>query len=251
MVEAETRAVSGRAARAARAVRRWPSRSPRLLPSATYAFSGSLRSDLDNEVTRDPLEIGSEVAELADGPLQLNLSGRGFSRPFCQRIGIGPALGRTGGNLLDLSGEGIHRIPLLCCSRSNGLGVAAGLASGTHDSIQCLGGIGAQLFDSGHNIPASLHLAGHGGYLIGDFAEQAAGFLGGVQALSGELPDLGRHDGKAPALPTGSRGFDRGVQGDEIGQIGNLTDGANETGDALSQGAEGSNPVGAPGDKPL
>src|SRR5919204_1240620 len=92
--------VRGSALSASRAARRWAARSPRLLPSATKTRSG-----LDGKVTRDPLEIRGQIAQLPDGALQLGLPRRRLSGPAGQSVGIGPALGRAGGDLFDLGSE--------------------------------------------------------------------------------------------------------------------------------------------------
>src|SRR3954452_5839343 len=101
MAEAATILVPGRAASASRPACRCAARSPRLLPSATKTRSG-----LDDKVARDPLEIRGEIAQLPNRALQLSLTGRRLPGALGQRIRVGPALGRAGGNLLDLAGEG-------------------------------------------------------------------------------------------------------------------------------------------------
>src|SRR3954471_22606321 len=94
--EAAITRVAGSAASPSRPARRCAARSPRLLPSATKARSG-----LDGKVARDPLKIRCEIAQLSNGTFELGLAGRGFTGPFGQGIGVGPALGRAGSHLFD------------------------------------------------------------------------------------------------------------------------------------------------------
>src|SRR6266705_436639 len=105
MAEAASSVVPGSAPSPSRPAWRWAARSPRLLPSATKTRSRRVdfsRSCLDNKVTRDPLEIRREIAELTDRALEVGLSRRGLARPLGERVGVCPALGRAGGDLLDL-----------------------------------------------------------------------------------------------------------------------------------------------------
>ena len=123
--------------------------------------------------------------------------------------------------------------------------MATGLAGGAYDGIQRLGRVGAQLLDAGHDIPAALHLLGHGGDLICDLLQQPAGFLSRVQTLRGQVRTSEATTAKPPALPPGPGRFDRRVEGDEVGQVGDLPDGADEAGDPLGQRAKGGDLVGA------
>ena len=70
MADSRSSLVLGNDASASRARRRCAARSPRLLPSATYARSGRcLRSALDGKVACDPLKVRRQLAELPDGTL--------------------------------------------------------------------------------------------------------------------------------------------------------------------------------------
>src|SRR3954468_14916299 len=153
MMEAAITRVWGSAARPSRPARRCAARSPKLLPSATKTRSG-----LDGKVARDPLKIRCEIAQISDGALELGLAGRGFAGPFGQRIGVRPALGGAGSDLFDLSGQRVDRIALLGCCCSDGLGVATGLAGGSHDGIECPRRVGAELLHAGHDVTPASHL---------------------------------------------------------------------------------------------
>src|SRR5438046_3331928 len=53
-----------------------------------------------------------------------------------------------------------------------------------------------------------------------------------------ELPDLGGDDGKATSVLAGARGFDRGIEGEQVRLRRDLADGGDALGDAV-HGAQG------------
>ena len=69
-------------------------------------------------------------------------------------------------------------------------------------------------------------------------ADQRLDLLGGRGAAPGEVAHLGGHHRKAAALLAGARGFDRGVQRQQIGLERDLVDDADDVGDLLRGGVD-------------
>src|SRR6185295_13481111 len=248
--ETPTRAVPGNAASAARAARRCPALSPRLLPSATYARSAAATSRLHDEVPGEALQVRRHVAQLADGALEVGLTAGRLAGPARQGLGLAQRPRGAGRDPADLAGEPVDRPELLRRGGRDRAGVAAGVAGGADDRVQGPGGIGAQLLHAGHRLAPAFHLARDRGHLLGDLLEQHARLAGGVQALRGQVADLVGHHREPTAIRARARGLDGGVEGDQVGQVGDLPDGADEALDARGHRPELPHLVRAGGDEP-
>ena len=77
-----------------------------------------------------------------------------------------------------------------------------------------------------------------------DLGDDALDLLGGLLRTLGEATDLGGDDREAAAVLTGARGLDGGVEGEQVGLLGELVEQLEDAaglGDALAQalGADG------------
>ena len=102
-----------------------------------------------------------------------------------------------------------HAAGLLAGSSRNLLHQFRGLADGGHDVVQQL----ARALGLFH-----------------DAAGELADFLRRHLAAFGQLAHFGGHHGKALAVFTGPRGFNRGIQRQQIGLVGDVVDDANLAG---------------------
>jgi hypothetical protein len=75
-----------------------------------------------------------------------------------------------------------------------------------------------------------------------DFAQgilnEAFDLFRGLSAALGKAADLGSDDGKPAAFFSGARGFDGGVDGEEVGLKGDLVDGGDNAGDLCRRGVD-------------
>ena len=117
---------------------------------------------------------------------------------------------------------------LLGGGRGDGPGMAPGLAGGADDRIERARRVGAQLLDAGDRLAAPLHLARDRRDLGGDLLQQRARFARRVQALRRQVAHLVGDDREPASFGPGACRLDGRVERDEIGQVGDLADGADE-----------------------
>ncbi len=71
-----------------------------------------------------------------------------------------------------------------------------------------------------------------------DQADHGGDLGGGTAGARRQLPYFIGHHGKAATLFTGARGFDGGVEGEQVGLIGDRADGVDDGGDLLGAVAQ-------------
>ena len=106
--------------------------------------------------------------------------------------------------------------------------MAANACARLLDGLDALVGAGGARLDGAHG-PAGLGL---------DLADQVGDRAGRRLGLLGELADLLGHDGEAAALLARARGLDRGVQGEQVGLLGDAGDGVDDAADPLRARAQ-------------
>ena len=122
--------------------------------------------------------------------------------------------------------------------RGDGLGdrahacalLGTGRADFAHDVIH--------MADGGHHVGHGVARAVRQGRALGDLLDagrdQGLDLLGGLGRTAGQAAHLGRDHGKTAALLARPRGFDGGVQRQDVGLEGDAVDHANDVGNALA-----------------
>ena len=187
-------------------------------------------SRADGEMAGDPLKVDRHFAELVDRGFEFGLApprllGLGRQLGVSPRIRVelsrhllDPRLSTSNAQLLRRRhfGDLRARVPassVACTMASNAL-AAEPLSSSTPATASC-----PRASARDRVICAVIS------------ATSPPRFACSGQALGGELANLLGHDREPAPLPAGARRLDRGVERDEVGEVGDLPDRADEPGD--------------------
>src|SRR5882724_2720451 len=160
------------------------------------------------------LEVHGQVGEFVDGFGGLFGSGGG-------------ALG-DGGDLFDIGTNFFCGAALGRGGCGDGGDHGSGGFGGLDDFAQGGAGAGGGFDAEFDLLGAGLHDL-HGGLRFGlDALNHLSNFFGSATGALGEFADFVGYNRKATALLTGAGGFDGGVEGEKVGLVGNIIDGADD-----------------------
>ena len=201
-------------------------------------------SGLDGEVPRDPLEVGGDLAELTDGALQVGLPRGGVIRAPRQRLGVAPGAGRACRHLLDLLAQPSDRAELLRGRRGDAPARDGPPRRWSRRSRRAPARRRRSAPRRRPPPPGPRSICPETTVTwppISSSSTRASPRR--LEALRREVAYLLGHDGESAPFPARPGGLDRGVQRDQVGEIGDLADRADEAGDPAGQRRPASPPA--------